>query len=325
MKISTKLVAALLMLGACTAQAASVAIGSASSSGVTAVITADASERGTAKLYVAVAYGGNLFFRGSSTSSWVGFTGGSFPDAGTLTLTGSAQTVTITDFDLSSLPGLDVYVGYGATVADLSKAGHLAKIYTVPAATKPTTPTPPSSNAVCDTSQAPSGVSYSQSGNTVNITTNGQCVPLPTTASLCSPPQSSSSSSGQSVLTTMNISSFSLTGISFNIPGMPNPFNSLAQGLGASSTCLRNAPQGYSSYNMNLDVCYDITAALGSSLSAYQGNPYISISSPITEKLKGSFTSTVVSDCFATSATSVIDVATQEVWIKQGTSFTKVR
>lgn len=321
MKTYTQLAAALLMMSVFSVHAASVAIGSASASSITATITPDASEAGSAKVYIAVTYAGNVYFRGATTQAWSQFTGGSnYPSASSVTLNGTSFTVPVVDFDISSLPGLDIYVGYGLSPSDLSKPGHLAKIYTVPAK-----PTSSASGTACDTSQAPSGVSYSQSGNTVNISTNGQCVPLPT-ASLCSPPQtSSSSSSGQSVLTTMNISSFSLTGISFNMPGMPNPFDSLAQGLGASSTCIRNAPQGYSTYNMNLDVCYDITSALGSSLSAYQGNPYITISSPITEKLKGSFTSQVVSDCFKTSAITVIDATTQEVWIKDGASFKQLR
>lgn len=319
MKTYTKLAAALLMMSAFSVHAASVVAASASSSSITATITPDASESGSAKVYVAAIYAGNIFFRGATSKDWSLYSGGTnYPSATSVTLRGAPLSVAVIDFDISSLPGLEVYVGYGLTPNDLTKAGHLAKVYTVP-----DKPAGSASGSACDTSQAPSGVSYSQSGNTVNISTNGQCVPLPT-ASLCSPPQtSSSSSSGQSVLTTMKISSFSLTGISFNIPGMPNPFDSLAQGLGASSTCVRNAPQGYSTYNMNLDVCYDITSAMGPSLASMSSA--ITVTSPITEKLKGSFTSQVVSDCFKTSAITVVDAVTQEVWIKQGTAFTKIR
>ncbi len=322
----TKIASALLMMSAFAAHAASVVVGAASASGITATITPDSSERGAAKVYIAAVYGNNIYFRGATSQAWSQYAGGTdYPTAAAVTLTGAPLTVSVVDFDLASLPGLDLYVGYGFAASDLSKAGHLAKIYTVPS--KPVTT--PSSSQACDSSQAPSGVSYSQSGNTVNISTNGQCVPLPTASaaasSLCTPPQTSSSaSSGQSVLTTVNISSFSLTGITFNIPGVTNPFDSIAQGLGATTTCIRNAPQGYSTYTMNMDVCYDITAAMGSSLQSLS-SPYITVSSPITEKLKGTVSSKVVADCFTTSATSVIDATTQEVWIKQGSSFTKVR
>lgn len=313
------LAAAILLAASFTAHAASIAVGQASSSGLTAVITPDASESGKASIYVAAVYAGNVYFRGATTSDWRGYAGGSYPIAASATLAGSPLTITVADFDLSPLPGLDVYVGYGLTVADLAKAGHLTKIYTVPAS-KPTTGT--GSTSACDTSQAPAGVSYSQSGSTVNITTNGQCVALPTTSSLCTPPPSSSAS-GQSILTSVNISSFSMGGISMSIPGYPNPFDAMGQSLGSTKSCIKNAPAGYSTYSINMNVCYDITAQLGSALQSIPG--VLTVTPPVTEKLVGSMSSTVVADCFTTDALTIVDAATQEVWVKQGGSFVKVR
>jgi hypothetical protein len=313
------LAAAFLLAASFAAQAASIALGQASSSGLTAVITPDANESGSAGIYIAAVYGNNVYFRGSSSKDWRAYTGAGYPVAATVALSGSPLTVTVADFDLSPLPGLDMYVGYGLTVADLAKSGHLAKIYTVPAS-KPTTGT--GSTNACDTSQAPAGVSYSQSGSTVNISTNGQCVALPTTSSLCTPPPASSAS-GQSILTATNITSFSMSGISMSIPGYPNPFDAMGQSLGSTKSCIKNAPAGYSTYNINMDVCYDITAQLGSALQSIPG--VLTVTPPVTEKLVGSISSTVVSDCFATDALTIVDAATQEVWVKQGGSFVKVR
>lgn len=316
MSLHRRFAAILLLLAAFSTHAATITLGQASSSGLTAVVTPDANESGNAGIYIAAVYAGNVYFRGAKTNDWSAYGGGSYPVAISASLAGSPLTVTVADFDLSPLPGLDMYVGYGVTAADLAKPGHLAKIYTVPASKPTTGPT-----SVCDTSQAPAGISYSQSGSTVNITTNGQCVALPTTSSLCAPPPASSAS-GQSILSTVNITSFSMSGISISIPGYPNPFDSLGQSLGSAKSCIKNAPAGYSTYNINMDVCYDITAQIGSALPS---NAYITVTPPITEKLKGSMSSTVVADCFATDAMTVIDAATQEVWVKQGGSFAKVR
>ena len=71
-----------------------------------------------------------------------------------------------------------------------------------------------------------------------------------------------------------------------------------------------------------MDVCYDITAQMGSAL---QSSPYITVTPPITEQIKGSVSSTVVADCFSTDAISIVDATTQETWIKQNGSFVKVR
>lgn len=311
------LAAAILLAASFSSQAASIALGQASSSGLTAIIKPDANESGNAGIYIAAVYAGNVYFRGAKTNDWSAYGGGSYPVAASASLVGSPLTITVVDFDLAPLPGLDVYVGYGVTVADLAKAGHLTKIYTVPAS-KPSTGV----SSVCDTSQAPAGVAYSQSGSTVNISTNGQCVALPTTSSLCTPPPSSSAS-GQSILTSVNISSFSMSGISMAIPGYPNPFDAMGQSLGSTKSCIKNAPAGYSTYNINMDVCYDITAQLGSALQSIPG--VLTVTPPVTEKLVGSMSSTVVADCFATDALTIVDAATQEVWIKQGGSFVKVR
>jgi hypothetical protein len=135
------LVAAVLLIASVSAQGASVTLKSAGSTGVIASIAPDATESGTVNVYMAVVYGGQYFFRGASTVGWTQWTGGPFPVATTMTLTGSATNVTVVDFDISSLPGLAMYVAYGKTDADIGVAGHVGLVYTVPASIAITTTT----------------------------------------------------------------------------------------------------------------------------------------------------------------------------------------
>ena len=139
MKKLPKLTAALLMLGAVTSQGATLTLATAGKGGVTATITPDAQEKGPVNIYMAAVYNGIPFFRGATTTSWSPYSSGDFPVAATANLGGSPLTLTIADFDLSALPGLDLYVGYGITSADLSKSNHVARVYSVPAATTTTT------------------------------------------------------------------------------------------------------------------------------------------------------------------------------------------
>jgi len=145
------LTAALLMLGAATSQGANLTLATADSRGVTATITPDAGEGGTVNVYMAAVYNGIPFFRGATTNDWTPYTSGNYPIAATVNLTGSPQTLTIADFDLSALPGLDLYIGYGVTPADLSKSNHVARVYSVPAAATTTITTTTTTEATTTT------------------------------------------------------------------------------------------------------------------------------------------------------------------------------
>jgi len=140
-----RLTAALLMLGATASQGADLTLATADSRGVTASITPAAGESGIVNIYMAAVYNGTTFFRGPTTTAWSAYTSGDFPIAASVSLTGAPLTLTIADFDLSALPGLDLYVGYGVTPADLSKSNHVAKVYTVP------TPSPTTTTAAATT------------------------------------------------------------------------------------------------------------------------------------------------------------------------------
>ncbi len=172
--------------------------------------------------------------------------------------------------------------------------------------------TPPASVASCSTTSAPAGFNYAQSGNTITVTTNG-CVALPTTG-ICNP--TAAQATGVNVLVTQNTQSFKLTGIAMNIPGVPNPFDAMASALGVSSSCIRNAPAGYSSLTVNSNVCYDITQQMGPALAASQ-SPYITVTTPITMSMQGTTTMQTVADCLTTGAMVITDALTGTTLVKQ--------
>jgi hypothetical protein len=114
------------------AGAASVVLGQAGASGVSAIISPDPGEIGrAANIWMGGVLNGTLYLR-NGPSTWAEYRGGPYPIALTSAALPSTLQVSIVNIDISSLPGLDVYVGYGSTEADLSLSGHLAKVYTVP-------------------------------------------------------------------------------------------------------------------------------------------------------------------------------------------------
>jgi len=126
------LLAVLLLFVVFPAQGASVTLGKADKTGVTAIVTADPMETGTVNVYMAATYAGTILFRGAGSMAWTAWTGGSFPVAASVVLGGMPMTVSVIDADVSSLPGLDIYVAYGISEAQLSLPGHLGRIYSVP-------------------------------------------------------------------------------------------------------------------------------------------------------------------------------------------------
>jgi len=116
--------------------AASIALGQATTAGVTATITPDANETGNLNLYIGAVYKGQLFLRNGSNDNFLPLGAGALPLAGTIAAKGAQPiSVGVTKADVSSLIGLDLYVAYGAGEADISRAGHLVKLYTVMATT----------------------------------------------------------------------------------------------------------------------------------------------------------------------------------------------
>ena len=111
------------------AGAASVSLGQAGAGGVSAIITPDPAEIGRpANIWIGAVLNGSVYLR-DGPSSWAAYQGGALPVALTSAALPSSLEVSIVNFDISSVPGLDIYVGYGSSVADLSLSGHLAKVY----------------------------------------------------------------------------------------------------------------------------------------------------------------------------------------------------
>lgn len=172
----------------------------------------------------------------------------------------------------------------------------------------------------CNTVNVPAGLVFTQSGNVVNVTTNGQCIPLPTNLNLCEAPRQTSAT-GISLLTTSNVTSSEIKGVTIDIPGIPNPFQSFANDTLNSKHCTINAPQESTNLTVNSDVCYDMTSAFE---GQFQGIPGVTINPPITMATRNTVTSQTVADCFATDASSVYDAFTNEVWIRKDGNFVKV-
>lgn len=175
--------------------------------------------------------------------------------------------------------------------------------------------------AACDTTDAVSGVFYSQSGNVVTVTSNGQCIPAPdlSKANLCNVPQQTVAS-GISVLGSNTTTSSSISGL--EIPG----FNLLDFVNSAANVkhCTRNAPAETANLVVNSDLCLDITASITETL----GNlpiPGIALNPPVAYHTKGTYTNTIVADCFATDATTISDAVTGEAWVNQGGKFVQVK
>lgn len=172
----------------------------------------------------------------------------------------------------------------------------------------------------CNTANVPAGMSFTQNGNVVNVTTNGSCIALPASNSLCETPQQTSAS-GISVLTATNVTSSSIGGVSISLFGIPNPFESFASNFAGGKHCTINAPADAVNLVINSDVCYDMTTAFDDFIDDIPG---ITVTPPITLALKDTVTNQTVSDCFATDAQTVYDAFTNKTWIKQGGSFVEV-
>ncbi len=172
----------------------------------------------------------------------------------------------------------------------------------------------------CDTTKMPAGFTATQSGNVVTVTTNGQCIAMPTNNSnnVCSaPPQTTVT--GISVLGVNTITSSEIKGV--QVASGPNLLQELVNQTANIKTCTINASSEYTNFSVNSDICLDITSAvqeLGSSI------PGMTITPPVTYHMKGTATNKVVSDCFATDASFITNTVTKEAWIKQGGNFVKV-
>lgn len=178
--------------------------------------------------------------------------------------------------------------------------------------------------AACDTANVLAGVTYSQSGNVVTVTSNGHCVAAPdlTKTNLCQVPKQTTAS-GISLLASNTITSSSIVGLSTSIPGLPNPFQAIVDAAANVKHCTMNAPAETANLVVNSDLCLDITAAITETIGSLPIDGIV-MTPPVNYFTKGTYTSQSVPDCFATDATTISDALTGEVWINQGGGFIKV-
>ncbi|MBY0474112.1 MAG: hypothetical protein K2Q13_03510 [Nitrosomonas sp.] len=178
--------------------------------------------------------------------------------------------------------------------------------------------------AACDITNALAGVSYSQSGNVVTMTTNGTCVQAPdlTNTNLCKVPQQTTAS-GISLLGSNTITSSSIEGLSTSIPGLPNPFQAIVDAAADVKHCTINAPAETANLVVNSDLCLDITTVLTDTLAGLPVDGIV-LTPPVKYITKGTYRTEGVTDCFATDAMSINDAYTGDVWIKQNGNFIKV-
>ncbi len=165
----------------------------------------------------------------------------------------------------------------------------------------------------CGTSDIPTGMVITQSGNVVNISTGDQCVVLPTNGNtnFCGAPEQSVAT-GISVLSDTNVTSSVIQGIVIDIPGIPNPLGSTTDSIANSKFCVINAPQELTNQIVNTNICLDMTDQFGSLPSI----PGMTVTPPITFTMVSTATNQVVSDCFATDATVISDAFTDESWVR---------
>ncbi|MCP5243532.1 MAG: hypothetical protein H6940_08905 [Burkholderiales bacterium] len=172
--------------------------------------------------------------------------------------------------------------------------------------------------ACSETSDLPQGMVVTQSGNVVNITTNGQCIVIdnPESADFCEAPIPLNPT-GISVLSTVEVTSFQTTGITIDSPGFPNPLDSFMQN---SSSCIIEAPAEMVNLVVNSNVCYDLTNQLSLLPSGFG----ITIDPPVTVTTVSSSISQQVSDCFASDAAVINNLVTGETWVNTNGSFVPV-
>ncbi|MCW5618368.1 MAG: hypothetical protein KIS65_04035 [Nitrosomonas sp.] len=170
-----------------------------------------------------------------------------------------------------------------------------------------------------DTSAIPQGMVVTQSGNVVNITTNGQCIkiPDPENTNFCEPP-ASLQATGISILSTNNVNSFQTTGITLSLPpGVPDPLSVFAQ---TSSSCIINAQEELTDLIVNSNICFDMT----DQYSSLSGLPGITISPPVTITTVTSSVNQRVPDCFTTNAAFITDIYTGESWVNTNGNFVPI-
>ncbi|SDH13770.1 hypothetical protein [Nitrosomonas sp. Nm132] len=172
--------------------------------------------------------------------------------------------------------------------------------------------------AACNTANVPAGLVFTQKDNIVNVTTNGECIEIPSNTNFCETPKQSAET-GISVLSASSVATTAWSGITLSIPFDPSTFS-------ASNVkhCTIHAPAEQANLIVNTDICMDMTKQLESQLMPLIAQGLATVTPPITLTTQSTFQSQQVADCFATDATTIYNAVTQEMWIKGDGGFTKI-
>lgn len=162
----------------------------------------------------------------------------------------------------------------------------------------------------CNTADIPAGMKFTQNGNVVHITTNGQCIPLPENKNFCVLP-TQATSTGISLLSNVNVTSSQIKGITTEIPGLLDPGSAFS----SNNHCTINAPAATTDQIVNSDMCLDITEQF----SSFEAFPGVVITPPVTIAVVSTTTNQVVPDCFATNAATISDALTGASWFRDTT------
>ncbi len=177
--------------------------------------------------------------------------------------------------------------------------------------------------AACDTTNVPAGIAFSQSGNIISASSNGQCVLIPdlTNTNMCQVPQQTTAS-GVSLLSSNTVTSSRMEGLTTSTPGLPNPFQAIVDATANVKHCTINAPTEAANLVVNSDLCFDITSPLSALLADFTLEGIV-VTPPVNYFFTGTYTSQTVADCFATDAATISDAFTGETWVNQNGDFVK--
>ncbi len=107
------------------------------------------------------------------------------------------------------------------------------------------------------------------------------------------------------------VANIETTGLLITVPGLVDEL--LKTGLDFK-TCVINAPsEDMANVTINTNVCYDLTPVF-QSIPSFPG---LAINPPVHQLIEASAVTSRVDNCFQTDATSVSDLASGDVWIKE--------
>jgi hypothetical protein len=175
----------------------------------------------------------------------------------------------------------------------------------------------------CEQADMPTGMTYTQNGNVITVTTNGQCIPVPTEQDYCDGIEENYTPQ------ITNISIFTKSNHTTNLKGLTysSAFESLIkpalESAAGGSSCMIHVPEELKNnlFTVNMDVCYDMTS-LYKDLPSVPG--LLTVDPSVTFAIKGTSTMQQVSDCFTTGADHIYNLVTKEAWFKEGSGYKKL-